>query len=374
MTNKHSATHNLIPAPYDTNDLSASIYDYKKQARKRLLLLAGLSALVIIAFLMDLYIGSQGLSYETFMQGLFHSEIAPGEINKRAVVIVWDIRMPSAIMALLIDMILAVSGAQMQTVLKNPLADPFTLGLSSAAGFGASLAIVLNQSFASYLPIPDAFFIPLNAFIFSLMTALLVSFAGIVKRLTPATVTLLGIATMFGFNALLTLVEYLASADQLQELLFWIMGSLAKASWLDIKILLAFMLVSLPLIFINAWKLTAIRANEELARARGISAERIRVQVLIVVSLLTAAAVSFAGTIGFVGLVAPHIARMLVGEEQRWFLPATLLIGAAVMSFTSLISKALVPGVLFPVGVITALIGIPFFLSLILSSKRSHWS
>ena len=114
MTNKHSATHNLIPAPYDTNGLSASIYDYKKQARKRLLLLAGLSALVIIAFLMDLYIGSQGLSYETFMQGLFHSEIAPGEINKRAVVIVWDIRMPSAIMALLIGMILAVSGAPVE--------------------------------------------------------------------------------------------------------------------------------------------------------------------------------------------------------------------------------------------------------------------
>jgi len=374
MTHSHSPTHTSSIDSQQQAWLTTSVAEYHQQSKRRLLLLAALTVLVVIAFLSDLYIGSQGLSYETFLQGLLHSEVAPGEINRRAVVIVWDIRMPSAIMAVLIGMVLAVSGAQMQTVLKNPLADPFTLGLSSAAGFGAALAIVLNKSFASYLPIPEAFFIPLNAFVFSLMTALLVSFAGIVKRLTPATVTLLGIATMFGFNALLTLVEYLASADQLQELLFWIMGSLAKASWLDIKILLVFMAISLPLIFINAWKLTAIRANEELARARGISAERIRVQVLILVSLLTAAAVSFAGTIGFVGLVAPHIARMLVGEEQRWFLPATLLIGGAVMSFTSLISKALVPGVLFPVGVITALIGIPFFLSLILSSKRNHWS
>lgn len=350
-----------LPAP---GSLAAAYY---RSRRRKLAYLAALAILMCAAFVADVLIGSQGLGFEAFLEGLL------GDGSSREAVIVWKIRMPGAAMALLVGMALAVSGAQMQTVLNNPLADPFTLGISSAAGFGAAMAIVLNKSVASLLPLPSEWFIAANAFLFSLATVFLISTASRLRDLTPETVTLLGIAVMFAFNALLTLMQYMASADQLQELIFWMMGSLAKASWTTIAILSAILVLVVPLLLRNAWQLTAIQAHEQLAEVRGVSTERLRLSILVLVSFLTAISVAFVGTIGFIGLVAPHTARLLIGEEQRWLMPATLLVGAILMSATSLASKAVIPGVVLPIGVITALIGIPFFLALLLARqpKRS---
>ncbi|UUX51604.1 iron ABC transporter permease [Nisaea acidiphila] len=336
---------------------------YFKSRRRKLLCLALLSVLMSLCFVADILIGSQGLGLDAFLKGLLGTEIS------RESVIVWQIRMPGAVMALLIGMALAMSGVQMQTVLNNPLADPFTLGLSSAAGFGAAMAIVLDKSIVSILPVPSEWFVAANAFLFSLATVFLISTASRVRDLTPETVTLLGIAVMFAFNALLTLMQYMASADQLQELIFWMMGSLAKASWNTILILAVILLLIAPLLLRNAWQLTAIQAHEQMAQVRGVSTERLRLSILILVSFLTAISVAFVGTIGFIGLVAPHTARLLIGEEQRWLMPATLLVGAIFMSATSLISKAAIPGVILPIGVITALIGIPFFLALVMARQ-----
>ncbi|MEO9902946.1 iron ABC transporter permease [Nisaea sp.] len=336
---------------------------YHRVRRRKFLSLAVLAVVVVLVFIADILIGSQGLGIDAFLKGLF------GDSASREAVIVWKIRMPGAVMALLVGMALAISGAQMQTVLNNPLADPFTLGLSSAAGFGAAMAIVLNKSVAGFLPVPSEWFIAANAFVFSLLTVFLISTASRMRDLSAETVTLLGIAVMFAFNALLTMLQYMASADQLQELIFWMMGSLSKASWNTILLLAAILLVVLPLLLRNAWQLTAIQAHEQMAQVRGVSTERLRLTILILVSFLTAISVAFVGTIGFIGLVAPHTARLLIGEEQRWLMPATLLIGAIFMSATSLVSKALIPGVVLPIGVITALIGIPFFLALVLARQ-----
>lgn len=347
-------------ALYGTDDLKSA---YNRTRRRKAVLLSALCTVMVLVFVADVLVGSQGLGLAAFAKGLL------GDGASREAVIVWKIRMPGAVMALLVGMALAVSGAQMQTVLANPLADPFTLGLSSAAGFGAAMAIVLNKSVASVLPVPSEWFVAANAFVFSLLTVILISTASRVRALSAETVTLLGIAVMFAFNALLTLLQYMASADQLQELIFWMMGSLSKASRSTILILATILLVVVPLLLRNAWQLTAIQAHEQLARVRGVSTERLRLTTLILVSFLTAISVAFVGTIGFIGLVAPHTARLLIGEEQRWLMPATLLIGAIFMSATSLVSKALVPGVILPIGVITALIGIPFFLGLVLARQ-----
>ncbi|MCR9073227.1 MAG: iron ABC transporter permease [Alphaproteobacteria bacterium] len=336
---------------------------YYRTRRRKLMYLAFLAAILVLVFLADVLIGSQGLGVDGFVKGL------TGDPNTREAIIVWRIRMPGAVMALLAGMALAVAGAQMQTVLKNPLADPFTLGLSSAAGFGAALAIVLNSSIIDFLPLSADWFVAANAFAFSLLTVFLISAASRMRDLTPETVTLLGIAVMFAFNALLTLMQYMASADQLQELIFWMMGSLSRASWTTIGILAAVLVVVIPLLLRNAWHLTAIQAHEQMAQVRGVSTGRLRLTILVLVSLLTAISVAFVGTIGFIGLIAPHTARLLIGEEQRWLLPATLLVGAILLSATSLVSKSLIPGVILPIGVITALVGIPFFLALVLSRQ-----
>jgi iron complex transport system permease protein len=185
---------------------------------------------------------------------------------------------------------------------------------------------------------------------------------------------LLGIALVFLFGALLALLQYVASEQALQQVVFWSLGSLAKASWLKLGICTAVLLATLPLFVTSAWKLTTLRLGDEAARALGLNVEQLRLRVLVAVSVLAAASVAFVGTIGFVGLVGPHVARILVGEDQRYFLPASALAGALLLSVTSIVSKSVVPGVIIPVGIITSLIGVPFFLSLIVSRRRQFWA
>lgn len=149
------------------------------------------------------------------------------------------------------------------------------------------------------------------------------------------------------------------------------LGSLARASWEKIAAALALCAVVAPLLWRDRWALTALRTGDERAASLGVDVEGLRLRTLALVALLSALAVSFVGVVGFVGLVGPHVARLLVGEDQRWFAPAAALAGALILSLTSIVSKSLVPGVIYPIGIITALIGVPFFLSLILA-RRSN--
>ncbi|HXV29495.1 MAG TPA: iron ABC transporter permease, partial [Sinorhizobium sp.] len=154
---------------------------------------------------------------------------------------------------------------------------------------------------------------------------------------------------------------------------FWTMGSLTKATWPKVWITGAVLLVAIPLFARHAWALTALRLGDDKAASFGINVRRLRLETMLTVSLLAAIPVSFVGTIGFVGLVAPHIARMLVGEDQRFFLPASVLCGALLLSATSVVSKMLIPGAVLPIGVITALVGVPFFFVLIFTNRRRSW-
>lgn len=185
---------------------------------------------------------------------------------------------------------------------------------------------------------------------------------------------LLGIALVFLFNALLSLIEYNASEQALQQVVFWTLGSLTKADWLRLALVVAVLAVVVPLCARAAWRLTALRMGDERAASLGVEVRRLRLTVLLWVSVLAATAVAFVGTIGFVGLVGPHIARMLVGEDQRFLLPASMLCGALLLSVTSIVSKLVVPGVVIPVGIITALIGVPFFVAIVFARRRRIWS
>ena len=284
-------------------------------------------------------------------------------------VIVWDLRFPIAVMAILVGLMLGLSGAQMQTILNNPLADPFTLGISAAASFGAALGIVLGRG----IPYVGHYLVTANAFFFACAASLVLYFLAKMRGVTVETMILVGIALLFAFNSLLALLQYAADETQLQQLVFWMMGSLGRSNWN--KVLICFVLLGLTLPFFawKSWSMTALRLGDDKASSLGINVERLRLQTLIIVSLLSATAVAFIGVIGFVGLVGPHIARMLVGEDQRFFLPASMASGALLMSLTSIVSKMLVPGVIFPIGIITSLIGIPFFISIIMSVRRHNW-
>ena len=282
-------------------------------------------------------------------------------------VIVWDIRLPVALMAMLVGAMLGIAGAEMQTILDNPLADPFTLGVSSAASFGASLAIVMG---VALVPGAGPFLVTANAFVFALLTSCVLLMLTRMRGVTVETMVLVGIALLFTFNALLAFMEYGASETQLQQVVFWIMGSLSRASWNKVGICLALLTAALPFCMARNWSLTTLRMGDEKAASLGVDVARLRVEMLICTSILAATAVSFVGVIGFIGLVGPHIARLMVGEDQRFFLPCSAIAGATILSVTSIVSKTITPGVIYPISIITSLVGIPFFLSLVFSVRR----
>lgn len=335
---------------------------YQLLLRHRYWLLAALVVAILASLLLDFTLGPSGLPLATLWQTL----IDPAQANAGTRVIVWDIRLPYALMALLVGMALGLAGAEMQTILNNPLASPFTLGVSSAAAFGAALAIVLGKGIAG---IPDQWFISVNAFVFALFAALMLDGVTRWTRVASSGVVLFGIALVFTFNALVSMMQFIASEDTLQGLVFWTMGSLARASWEKLGVLALTFAVVLPLSMMSSWKLTALRLGEDRAVSFGIDVRRLRLASLLRVSILSALSVAFVGPIGFIGLVAPHISRMMFGEDHRFYLPGSVLVGALVLSLASVASKNIMPGVVIPVGIVTSLVGVPFFLSIILRHR-----
>lgn len=294
---------------------------------------------------------------------------APDEAPPMIATIVWSIRLPMALMAVLVGASLGLAGAAMQTILNNPLASPYTLGISAAAGFGAATAILtgLTLPFAGWLTVP------LAAFAASAAGSSLVYGVAGMRGMTSEAMVLAGIATLFLFQSLQSLVQFMAAPEVLQAIVFWLFGSLLKASWFSIGVVAAVLVVCTAALAADSWRLTALRLGDERAAAVGVNVKRLRIKVMGLIALLTAAAVAFVGTIGFVGLVAPHLARMLVGEDQRFLMPMAAVMGGLVLSGASILSKLISPGTVLPIGIVTAVIGVPFLFALIVARRRRAW-
>jgi len=336
---------------------------FDRLQKKRGLIIGGLAVVCLLAFCFDIALGPSSLKIKDVVLGLFNSSAVEDGVQ----VIIWKIRMPYAIMAVLVGMALSLAGAEMQTILNNPLASPFTLGVSGAATLGAALAIVLGISIPG---IPQSWIVSVNAFVFALGSVLLLQALAQWRGAGVSTLVLFGIALVFTFNALVALMHYISTPEALQQVVFWSMGSLGRSNWEKVQLLAIVLVIIIPFSFASSWKMTALRLGEDRAAGFGIHVKRLRFASLFRISLLAATAVAFVGTIGFIGLVGPHIARMLVGEDHRYWFPASLLTGALVMSLASIASKMLVPGVLLPVGIVTALVGVPLFVYLIIKKGK----
>lgn len=339
---------------------------YRTLVVRKQLMLAAITVLLLLSLLADMALGPASYSLREVLQALFTPSEAPAQVR----VVIWQIRLPVALMAVAVGAALSLAGAQMQTILNNPLASPFTLGISVAASFGAALGLAFGTAL---FPVFAQYMVPLNAFIMAMLSAGLIHLLSMRRGVTAETIVLLGIALVFTFNALLALVQYFATEQAVAAVVFWTMGSLTKATWPKLAVICLVILITLPVFVKRAWAMTALRLGDDKAASFGVNVRRLRFQTLIMVSLLAAFPVAFVGTIGFIGLVGPHIARMLIGEDQRFFLPASLLSGALILSLSSVVSKTLIPGAIFPIGVVTSLIGVPFFISLILSAKKNPW-
>ncbi len=337
--------------------------DYRALHARRLAMLLLLTTGIVVAFIADIVTGPSGLSIGDAVRGLLGN--AQDETTG---IIVREVRLPSALLALLAGGALGLAGAEMQTTLNNPLASPFTLGLSSWAVFGAALAIVAGVTIPA---VPPDSVLPISAFIFAALAVGMLQIAARFGNGGVESLVLFGTALFFSGNAAVALMQFTAGEQALQQLVFWTMGSVSRATPLRLLFIAAVVVAIVPFTMKASWKLTALRLGDDRARAFGVNVASLRRWSLLRVALLTATAVAFTGTIPFVGLVGPHIGRLLTGEDHRFFLPASALSGALVMSLASVASKTILPGVVVPVGIVTALVGVPFFVALLVTRGRS---
>ncbi|MDR4947786.1 FecCD family ABC transporter permease [Neobacillus cucumis] len=285
--------------------------------------------------------------------------------------IVLDIRLPRVILSGLVGAALAVAGAAFQGLLRNPLADPYTLGVSSGASVGAVITLFFQLS----IPFIGSFTLPFVSIVFSLVTIVFVLvFARKMERsMRVETIILTGIIFSSFLGALISLMIAL-TGDELRQIISWLLGSVSMRGWEYIKIILPFLIIGSVILMMNAKELNAMSFGEEKAQNLGVNVQSRKLMILISGSILTGASVAVSGTIGFVGLVIPHMARLCWGPDHKHLLPLSILTGSGFLIIADLISRTIISPTELPIGVITALIGAPVFTIILLQRKRKERS
>ncbi len=279
--------------------------------------------------------------------------------------VIWHFRLPRTVMALFVGAGLAVSGVAMQGLFRNPMASPFILGLSSGAAFGAALAMVFGIAI-----MPGYLATPSMAFLFCLLTLMLVyNIARVGGKVPVETLLLAGIAVGAFFSALVNLMTYLAG-DEMEGIVFWMMGDLTQFGWSDVRIVIPMVLVGGAIIMYYSRDLNAMMLGDNHAQNLGIEVGKVRVHILVACALSTAAAVSFVGIIGFVGLVIPHVMRLMVGPDHRILVPTSIIAGGAFLILADVLARFVLQPQVLPIGIITALIGAPYFVYLLRRRRR----
>ncbi len=326
---------------------------------------------VIFALICGVSFGPAGLRWPGVVSNLAAHLHVPGvrsTLTARENTILWQIRIPRVILAGLVGSVLALSGGAYQGVFRNPLADPYLLGVAAGAGLGATFVIVYGSQWGS-----TSTLVPIAAFV-GAMAAVTISYgvAGLAgsRRLNSGALLLAGVATASFLTAIQTFVQQ-RRADTLRRVYEWILGRLNTVGWHDVVIVLPYFAIAIVVILLHARMLDVLAVGDDHAEHLGIDAVRVRLIVVAAASLGTAAAVAVSGLIGFVGLVVPHVIRLIVGTSYRTLLPLCLLGGAAFLILCDLAARTAVsPGEL-PIGVVTAFVGAPFFAVILRVNRRN---
>ena len=338
---------------------------------KKLLFLTGLTGLLIFASAVIITLGQVPMSVQDVYRTLLN-RLVPGlfSINELIDHVIWHIRFPLIVGALIAGSGLGICGCVMQAVLKNPMASPFTLGISSGAHFGISIAAVLGITI-----LDGPYFLVANAFLCALLCSGFIIALSALKGANSETLILAGIAVNYLFQAANQFLSYIADDEQRAVMSFWGMGSLSDLNWHSIWFMGTIALICIPVLCSKTWDLNLMTVGDESAKSMGVDANFIRILVMVVSSLLVAAIVAFIGVIGFVGLVAPHIGRMILGNDHRYLIPASGGIGGALLLIANAVSMNLLGSVVLPTGIIMSILGVPLFMYLILKGKRREfWS
>lgn len=326
-----------------------------------------LTALIfsIVLIFLALFIGSSQINPADISAYILNTR----NVSNSTAIIIGEIRLPRIILAFIVGSGLAVAGSVFQAIIRNPMVDPYIIGISAGAGTGVMLAL--------FLGIEIAFFnlnsLPAFAFLGAVLTVFIVyQLARVGNKLPVLTFLLAGVAVSFILNSLMSFLMVLRT-ENLQQLVYWLMGSLAGSSWNDIQMILPYFLTALAVILFYSKDLNILLLGEESAAHLGLNVERTKIILLGAAALLTASVVSVSGSIGFIGLVVPHIARMIIGPDHRRLIPLAALFGASFLLLADTAARTLMAPMELPVGIITALAGGPYFIYLLRNKSKNIW-
>lgn len=350
------------------------IKELEKRNRRNTTVLIILLVAVVVVAIVCLFVGSSNMTFRDALNALV------GRGNDAQSRIIWKIRMPRVLAAIVAGMGLAVSGLVMQTTLNNTMAAPSTLGVSNAAVFGANLSIIAfaggflstGNNLQSFDVGANPYATSLLAFVFATMSILLILGLCTIRSFSPNVVVLAGMAIGSVWTAATTILQFYATDVGLSAAVIWSFGDLGRATYRTILIMLAAVWAGLLFFRLMAWKYNALLSGEATAKTMGVNVELLRFVSLLLASVITAACVSFLGVIGFVGVICPHVAKKLLGQDHRVTIPASCLMGSLLLLLADTFSRSLGSGSALPVGAITSLLGAPFFIAIIFSRKENH--
>jgi iron complex transport system permease protein len=343
---------------------------YRGVMRKKIQLFSLILGLLAFLGLYALAVGSYDLSLTSLIRAVFGRADGPIET------VVWNIRLPRIMAAILSGWGLGLAGVTFQSLLKNPLASPSTLGISQGAAFGASLAIVafgaggmqagaLRSQGASPLNIFSLYTVTLFAFAGAVAATLIILALARIKKMSPEAIILAGVALSSLFVSGTILIQYFASEVEIAAVVFWAFGDVARSTWREIGLLAIAALGTTLYFILYRWDLNALLAGEETAKSLGVEVEKIRVLGMLIATILAALVTCFHGVIAFLGLLAPHIGRRLVGADHRLLIPYSCLLGALLLLLADTAGRVMVGSGTLPVGVLTSFMGAPLFLYLL---------
>lgn len=345
--------------------------EYKRYVGRKTVFILGLVLATLLAVVFAVSSGASCIPLIEVAKSLMGMDVGP-----RVNAIVWNIRLPQVLAALLAGSGLAIAGAVMQAILRNPLGSPFTLGISHAAAFGAALSVmvlesgVMSSGGADVITITHPFAATTGSFVFSLVAAFIIVGVMKVRGTGPEVMVLSGVALGAFFTAGTMLLQFFADDVQLAAMVFWTFGDASRASWPELAFIAPVTLVSGCYFVANSWNYNAIDAGDETARGLGVRVEMVRVVGMLTASLLTAVLISFLGIIGFVGLVVPHMVRRVIGSDHRFLLPAAFVAGGGLLLLSDTVARLILSPHVLPVSVLTAFLGAPAFFWLILRERK----
>lgn len=345
---------------------------YHHKNRRRCVFIGAFLLLTLISIILALGVGMYNMSFLDSMKAVL-DHLSGDIVDVKADHYVWDVRLPRALAAALVGGVLAIGGTVMQNVTNNPLAEPYTMGVSSAALTGACVSMALGVSIIPGLT--EQYGTIANAFLFAIVPVMVIVLVSSFRKLTSVGVILIGIAMMYMFSSISQYIMVTTTSETLTEIYNWRIGSLGRLekNYQDLALMAALTIPLSIILVLCGKKLDLMYAGDRNAKTMGLDAKRFRIFVMAIVSLITAGVVSFTGTIGFIGLVGPHVARVFVGSNNRYLLPCSAFFGAAFLVLADTIAKMCGAGGL-PVGVISSIVGGPLFLYILIKHNKKVWN